>query len=321
MTEAEARTIERLRAGAGTYACGGYLAALDGLQRTEICTALIFDRLQRKMRTVETLHGEADGNWNQTFYLLYFRTLGDRQNQEAFLRLARKVPYKIVLRERLAPHAVEAMLLGASGLLELYRGDAYTLDLRRSFEYLAAKYGIEATDASEWALTEIRPANHPVLRLAQAAEFFAQDEFVMARAMACRTEEDIRRLFCIEASPYWRTHHVPGAERRKSQAHRGVQGQHHRNQPRRRPAIRLRKLHRQRTFARQRPDAPRTPAGRRQPLHARMAGRRRASAQRLRIAGPAATGHRILRRTPLRGMSRRTADRKKPRRRLTNRKK
>ena len=182
MTEAEARTIERLRAGAGTYACGGYLAALDGLQRTEICTALIFDRLQRKMRTVETLHGEADGNWNQTFYLLYFRTLGDRQNQEAFLRLARKVPYKIVLRERLAPHAVEAMLLGASGLLELYRGDAYTLDLRRSFEYLAAKYGIEATDASEWALTEIRPANHPVLRLAQAAEFFAQDEFIMERA-------------------------------------------------------------------------------------------------------------------------------------------
>ena len=184
----------------------------DGLQRTEICTALIFDRLQRKMRTVETLHGEADGNWNQTFYLLYFRTLGDRQNQEAFLRLARKVPYKIVLRERLAPHAVEAMLLGASGLLELYRGDAYTLDLRRSFEYLAAKYGIEATDASEWALTEIRPANHPVLRLAQAAEFFAQDEFIMERAMACRTEEDVRRLFCIEAPSYWRTHHVPGAE-------------------------------------------------------------------------------------------------------------
>ena len=211
MTEAEARTIERLRAGAGTYACGGYLAALDGLQRTEICTALIFDRLQRKMRTVETLHGEADGNWNQTFYLLYFRTLGDRQNQEAFLRLARKVPYKIVLRERLAPHAVEAMLLGASGLLELYRGDAYTLDLRRSFEYLAAKYGIEAMDASEWTLADIRPANHPALRIAQAARFFAQDEFVMARAMACRTEEDIRRLFCIEASPYWRTHYVPGA--------------------------------------------------------------------------------------------------------------
>ena len=212
MADAEARTIERLKAGAGAYACGGYLAALDELQRTEIGTALIFDRLQRKMHTVEALRSEASENWNQTFYLRYFRTLGDRQTQEAYLRLARKVPYKIVLRERLAPHAVEAMLFGASGLLELYRNDTYTLDLRRSFEYLAAKYDIEPMDASEWALTEIRPANHPVLRLAQAAEFFVQDEFVMERAMACRTEEEIRRLFSIEASPYWRTHHIPGAE-------------------------------------------------------------------------------------------------------------
>lgn len=210
MTEAEAQTIERLRAGAGTYACGGYLAALDGLQRTEICTALIFDRLQRKMRTVETLHGEADGNWNQTFYLLYFRTLGDRRNQEAYLSLARRVPYKVVLRERLAPRAVEAMFFGASGLLTLYPHDAYTLDLARDFEYLAAKYDIEPLDAGVWELDEIRPANHPVLRLAQAAEFFIQDEFVMERAMSCRTEEDIRRLFCIEASDYWRTHHIPG---------------------------------------------------------------------------------------------------------------
>ena len=212
MADAEARTIERLKAGAGAYACGGYLAALDELQRTEIGTALIFDRLQRKMHTVEALRSEASENWNQTFYLLYFRTLGDRQNQEAYLRLARKVPYKIVLRERLAPHAVEAMLFGASGLLELYRNDTYTLDMKRSFEYLAAKYGIEPMEASAWALTEIRPANHPVLRLAQAAEFFTQDEFVMERAMACRTEEEIRELFCIEASPYWRTHHIPGAE-------------------------------------------------------------------------------------------------------------
>lgn len=212
MADAAAHTMERLRAGAEAYACGGYLGGLGALQRTELCTALIFDRLSRKMRMVEALRSEAADNWNQTFYLLYFRTLGDRRNQEAYLELARRVPYKTVLRERLAPHAVEAMLFGASGLLELYRNDAYTLDLKRSFEYLAAKYGIEAMEASAWALTEVRPANHPVLRLAQAAEFFTQDEFVMERAMTCRTEEEVRKLFCIEASPYWRTHHIPGAE-------------------------------------------------------------------------------------------------------------
>lgn len=208
--EREQRMLNRLRAGAGTYACGGYLAGLGALQRSEVCTALLFDRLGRKMRMAEALRSEASENWNQTFYLLYFRTLGDRQNQDAYLSLARRVPYKTVLRERLAPHAVEALFLGTSGLLTLYPHDAYTLDLARNFEYLAAKYEIEPMDADAWELEGIRPANHPVLRLAQAAEFFTQDEFVMERAMACRTEEDIRRLFCIEAPGYWRTHHTPG---------------------------------------------------------------------------------------------------------------
>ena len=202
--------LNRLQAGAGTYACGGYLAGLGSLQRSEICTALLFSRLERKMRMVDALREEASENWNQTFYLLYFRTLGDRRNQEAYLSLARRVPYKVVLRERLAPHAVESLLFGASGLLALYPHDTYTLNLARNFEYLAAKYDIEPLDAGVWELDEIRPANHPVLRLAQAAEFFIQDEFVMERAMSCRTEEDIRRLFCIEASDYWRTHHIPG---------------------------------------------------------------------------------------------------------------
>ena len=164
--EREQRAMNRLRAGAGAYACGGFLAGQSALQRSEICTSLLFDRLERKMRMVEALRHEAAENWNQTFYLLYFRTLGDRQNQEAYLA--------------------------------------------RNFEYLAAKYDIEPMQAGAWQLGDIRPANHPVLRLAQAAEFFAQDEFVMERAMACRTEEEIRRLFCVEASDYWRTHHIPG---------------------------------------------------------------------------------------------------------------
>lgn len=204
------KILQRLEAGAGAYACGSYIAGLNPLQRTELCTSLAFDRLARKMRIVESLHAEAAENWNQTFYLMYFRTLGDRQNQEAYLSLARRVPYKNVLRERLTPHAVEAMYFGASGLLDLYRRDIYTLDLLRTYEHLAAKYDIVPMKASDWVLMNIRPANHPVLRLAEAAEFFAQDEFVMARAMACRTEADLRRLFCIEAPGYWRTHHIPG---------------------------------------------------------------------------------------------------------------
>lgn len=206
------RMLNRLQAAAGTGcgACGDFLVASSRLQRAEIWTALLFDRLARKMRTVDALFEEASSNWNQTFYLLYFRTLGDRINQEAYLALARRVPYKVVLRERLVPHAVEAMLLGASGLLELYPHDIYTLDLGRQFVHLAAKYEIEPMSLAEWELAGVRPANHPVLRIAEAAAFFMQDQFVMERAMACRNEADVRNLFCVEAAEYWRTHYLPG---------------------------------------------------------------------------------------------------------------
>lgn len=192
-TEREERMLNRLQAGARNLSCGVHLEALSPLQRNELYTTLLFDRLQRKMRTVTELWEEATRNWNQTFYLMYFRTLGDRTNQAVYLELARRVPYRIVLRERLAPHAVEAMLLGCSGLLDLYRDDSYTLD------------------AQAWELAGIRLVNHPVLRLAQAAEFFTQDEFIMQRAMECCNENDVRRLFRVEASEYWRTHYIPGA--------------------------------------------------------------------------------------------------------------
>lgn len=198
--------LGRLQAGARSYACGSYLTGLQPLPRHEIYTTLAFDRLERKMRMVETLHAEAGENWNQTFYLLYFRTLSDLDNRTAYLRLAHRVPYKTVLRERQTPHAVEALLLGASGLLDLYAPDDYLLRLRETFAHLRAKYTIEAMRPDEWILEGLRPANHPVLRLAQAAAFFAQDEFVMARTIACRTESDIRKLFCIEASAYWQEH-------------------------------------------------------------------------------------------------------------------
>lgn len=213
MTEQENRMLEQLRQDASKEACANYLAGADRLHRHEILTALAFDRLRYKMELVDEIRTNCSGDWNQTFYRLYFRTLGDSANQEAYLTLAERVPYKIALRERTTPHAVEAMLLGTSGLLGIYEHDAYILDLLRSFEHLAAKYSLEPMEASAWNLTDIRPANHPLLRIVQAARFFVQDEFVMNRTLECRNPKEIQNLFGVEAPEYWNTHYTPNAER------------------------------------------------------------------------------------------------------------
>ena len=56
--------LARLKAGAADYVCGDYLAGLTVLNRSEIYTALVFDRLKRKMRLVERLFIEAAKEWN-----------------------------------------------------------------------------------------------------------------------------------------------------------------------------------------------------------------------------------------------------------------
>ena len=89
-----------------------------------------------------------------------------------------------------------------------------TVQPRSEFAHLKEKHNIEPMDAKQWILREVRPANHPVLRLAQAAEFFLQDDFLMNRILLCTTEEDVCKLFCIEAGEYWLTHDIPGSEGR-----------------------------------------------------------------------------------------------------------
>ena len=163
------KIYDRLRAGASTTACGAYIASLDTLHRAEIYNTLGYERLTRKNNDIRRFYEECGNDWPQTTYLMLLRTIGTPENKEPFTTLAHTVPYAAILRERLAPQNIEAMLIGASGLLELYPHDEYILALRRNFEYLAAKYGIIPMRASAWHLTHIRPNNFPILRLSQIA--------------------------------------------------------------------------------------------------------------------------------------------------------
>ena len=171
--------------------------------------------LERKYDVVRELFAESDSNWNQTFYVLLFRTIGDVTNRDAFLTLARRVSYRMVLRERASLHAVEAMLIGASGLLDNYRDDAYTRSLKQDFDYFSRKYEIAPMTGAEWNLRDIRPANHPLLRIAQLAAFLASNDFLIDRLVECRTAEEVRRLFSAEASDYWYTHYIPATPTRE----------------------------------------------------------------------------------------------------------
>lgn len=185
------------------------MSSLDRLHRLEFYNKLGFERLERKNRDIMAIYREVGENWPQTFYVMLLRTMGGVDNKEAFMELSRVVPYAAILRERQVPHNIEAMLIGGSGLLRLYPHDEYILNLKRNFEYLSAKYSIEAMDPASWRLKKIYPNNHPILRLSQITTFLTHTSDIMDRMLMCQTGDDVNRLFCVETQPYWLSHYTP----------------------------------------------------------------------------------------------------------------
>ena len=205
------RNINRLKAGASYFGCGGYLSKLDTLHRLDIYNKLGFERLSRKNSDINHIFEECQQNWQQTFYTMLMRTMGGVDNKEAFTELARCVPYAILLRERELAANVEALLIGASGLLTLYPHDEYILNLKRNFSYLSTKYSITAMEASAWRLKRIYPNNHPILRLSQVASFITYTREMMDRMLACTSGDDVYNLFSSQTLPYWQTHYIPAS--------------------------------------------------------------------------------------------------------------
>lgn len=203
------RIINRLKMGAEVCACGGYIAQSDALHNAESFTSLGYERLSRKNKDIQEIYEQSLENWNQTFYSMLLRFLGAPNNKSAFGELASRVDYGIILRYKNSPMKLEALLIGGSGLLELYHDDDYIFSLKREFEYLAHKHNIRKMSPSEWVTRHLYPHNHPVLRMAQAAAFLSQNDFVMEKVLKCNHPHKVAELFSVGASDYWTNHFLP----------------------------------------------------------------------------------------------------------------
>ena len=78
-TEQMKQAINRLKAGASYFGCGGYLCSLDRLHQLDIFTKLGFERLERKHRDIVAIYKQqAEKHYSEFFLLspLHFVVLG-----------------------------------------------------------------------------------------------------------------------------------------------------------------------------------------------------------------------------------------------------
>lgn len=107
---------------------------------------------------------------DEALYLGVMDALGYASNRKPFRGLAQRVPYGMLARMRDEPPstrllAIKAMLLGASGLIEMVSDEEQGL-YRRMRKRLPRTRPLSKRD---WHLFRVRPTNHPVRRINGAA--------------------------------------------------------------------------------------------------------------------------------------------------------
>ena len=108
----------------------------------------------------------------EVLYAAIMEALGYASNRRAFRRLARLVPMRLLSGLRSEPGstrplAINALLMGASGLDSASGSDDRSREVRQSLAKILPKTGRMGVD--EWDLFRVRPANHPAARIEGAA--------------------------------------------------------------------------------------------------------------------------------------------------------
>ena len=200
---------EELKNSSKSIPCETEIQKVNQLTLTSWLDRLVSERLERKTNLISSNLEKSINDWEESFYRLILRTLGNPLNSEPFERLATVLPFKMVHKHRANILQLEALLLGQAGFLEGDFKDEYIVRLQKEYQYLKHKLNLTPMSKSEWKFMRIRPPQFPTIRLAQLAAVIHSQEHLFREAMDADTEYDIIKLFSIKPSEYWLTHFQP----------------------------------------------------------------------------------------------------------------
>ena len=191
--------------------CAARLKEVPRLTVTEWIEALAFERLHSKVNRVQDLYDRYNGSWEDICYVMLARTLGFGINGDAFERLARVTPLRLLHKHSDSILQVEALLFGQAGLLNgAHNDETYYQQLTREYAFLANKFSLRPIEGSAWRLFRSRPQNFPFRRIALLAQFVHGGFNLMNDILGANDTKQLRQLFDVELSGYWISHYSFG---------------------------------------------------------------------------------------------------------------
>lgn len=200
--------------------CATKIKQVPHLTIVEWVEGLAFERLHGKVERIHQLLDSFNGSWEDVCYVTLARNFGFGINNDAFERLARRTPLRLLGKHSDSVLQIEALLFGQAGMLDAQKlgMDSYYSQLCTEYAFLSNKFQLTPMEKESWKLFRIRPQNFPYRRIAMLAKFIEGGFRMMNRILEAEGEKEMRTLFEVELSGYWTKHYTFGKPNERATA-------------------------------------------------------------------------------------------------------
>lgn len=200
--------------------CATKIKQVPHLTIVEWVEGLAFERLHGKVERIHQLLDSFNGSWEDVCYVTLARNFGFGINNDAFERLARRTPLRLLGKHSDSVLQIEALLFGQAGMLDAQNPgmDSYYNQLCTEYAFLSNKFQLTPMEKESWKLFRIRPQNFPYRRIAMLAQFIEGGFRMMNRILETEGEKEMRALFEVELSGYWTKHYTFGKPNERATA-------------------------------------------------------------------------------------------------------
>jgi hypothetical protein len=189
--------------------CASEIYLADSIKINLWLANVLVERLAEKAEYIRGILTSHKNSWEETFYQLLARNFGFNVNSEPFEWLAKSLPLKYLAKHQNNLTQIEALLFGQAGFLEesIPQID-YCNNLKREFLFLQSKYQLKPLQKHIWKFLRIRPSNFPTIRISQFANLIYVSKSLFSKIYNAKSLSEIRNLFDIETSEFWKSHFV-----------------------------------------------------------------------------------------------------------------
>lgn len=200
--------------------CAEKIKQVPHLTIVEWVEGLAFERLHGKVERIHQLLDSFNGSWEDVCYVTLARNFGFGINNDAFERLARRTPLRLLGKHSDSVLQIEALLFGQAGMLDAQKPgmDSYYNQLCTEYAFLSNKFQLTPMEKESWKLFRIRPQNFPYRRIAMLVQFIEGGFRMMNRILEAEGEKEMRALFEMELSGYWTKHYTFGKPNERATA-------------------------------------------------------------------------------------------------------